>query len=98
MRQRNFALTAGQEWTVKAMSDYIKREDAEKLLRYNFLGALTEDERVNELNKVPSADVVEVIRCKDCKFYDTDNDTGFPLCRRLGDIVMKPTDYCSYGK
>lgn len=42
------------------MSDYIKREDAERLLRYDFLGALTEDERVNELNMIPSADVVEV--------------------------------------
>ena len=39
-----------------------------------------------------------LVRCKDCKFYDTDNDTGFPLCRRLGDIVMKTTDYCSYGE
>lgn len=42
------------------MSEYIKREDAERLLRYSFLSALTEDERVDEINRVPSADVVEV--------------------------------------
>lgn len=42
------------------MDDYIKRKDAERLLRYDFLSALTEDERVDELNRIPSADVVEV--------------------------------------
>lgn len=52
------------------MTDYIKREDAERLLRYDFLSALTEDERVDELNRVPSADVVEIglIRCFGIKF------------------------------
>ena len=43
------------------MSEYIKREDAERLLRYDFLSALTEDERVAELDRIPSADVVEVV-------------------------------------
>lgn len=44
----------------------------------------------------PSADVVEIVRCKDCKFYNEDemmcNDTnGF-------DRYWKPTDFCSYGE
>lgn len=44
----------------------------------------------------PNADVVEVVRCKDCEFYYEDermcNDTnGF-------DRYWKPTDFCSYGK
>ena len=57
------------------MSDYIKREDAERLLRYDFLSALTEDERVDELNRVPSADVVEVgiITCLGIKFVVEDD-------------------------
>ena len=48
----------------KTMNDYIKREDAERLLRYYFLSALTEDERVDELNRIPSADVIKVVRCR----------------------------------
>ena len=44
----------------------------------------------------PTANVVPVVRCKNCKFYNEDemmcNDTnGF-------DRYWKPTDFCSYGK
>ena len=49
----------------------------------------------------PTADVVEVVRCKDCKYLErTDcfgecslfNDRGEPRGEML------PNDYCSYGK
>ena len=75
------------------MSDYIKREDAERLLRYYFLSALTEDERVDELNRIPSADVVEVVRCKDC-IHNGLFDTDCPLRTWVKGI----NDYCSYGE
>ena len=58
------------------MSDYIKREDAEQLLRYYFLSALTEDERVDELNKIPSADVVEV---RHGRWVDRTQEPGWPV-------------------
>lgn len=41
---------------------------------------------------VPSADAVEVVRCKDCKWYDIEE-----LCLREG-MVMSSDDYCSYGE
>ena len=46
--------------------------------------------------EAPTADVVEVVRCKDCKYYCEDekmcNDTnGF-------DRYWKPTDFCAYGE
>ena len=43
----------------------------------------------------PSADVVEVVRCKDCKWF---NDIGCSI--RIVDDSDKPTenDYCSFGE
>lgn len=80
------------------MSDYIKREDAERLLRYYFLSALTEDERVDELNRIPSADVVEVVRCKDCNNADYAGcPKGRCYCMEHG-TYFNSDDYCSYGE
>lgn len=46
---------------------------------------------------VPTVDVVEVIRCKDCAEY-----VGGQCCRNIHNHMraeyMKPDDYCSYGK
>lgn len=72
------------------MSDYIKREDAIKALH---------DEPVRYIKAicdVPSADVVEVVRCKDCKYY-------IPISEKIGeckDTRMNTTymSYCSYGE
>ena len=88
----------------KTMNDYIKREDAERLLRYYFLSALTEDERVDELNRIPSADVIKVVRCKECKYlkpftsqYGAGQYCECP-CSFGGQGIKKPDDYCSYGE
>lgn len=39
----------------------------------------------------PAADVVEVVRCKNCFYYKP-----FGECNNTGSTV-KPDDYCSYG-
>lgn len=47
---------------------------------------------VSAVDEAPTADVVEVVRCKDCKYYHKD------IC--YCDILlcnMKKYDYCSYG-
>ena len=46
------------------------------------------------------ADFVEVVRCKDCKFYE--NVEYYPegtkdICR-LFKRQLQPTDFCSYGE
>ena len=76
------------------MSEYIKREDAEKLMRYDFFSALNEDERVAELDRIPSADVVEVVRCKDCMY----NDRGWCGSQEYGTRHVEDNDYCSCGE
>lgn len=51
-----------------------------------------------DIEKLPAADVVEVVRCRDCKLRDTE---GCPFmvwdCGELmGDT--EDNDYCNYGK
>ena len=51
----------------------------------------------NLLEKQPTAAVVEVVRCKDCKHFYLDE-----RCTLLGDFPeepqMEPDDFCSYGE
>lgn len=52
------------------MSDYIKREDAKRAIRSNFHDFGTRcmiNNIINEVAKVSSNNLVEVVRCKDCK-------------------------------
>ena len=37
-----------------------------------------------------------VIRCKDCKYWDVDNDVGF--CTRTEDCDWSADDFCSRGE
>lgn len=45
---------------------------------------------LEKLDEQPTADVVEVVRCKDCKYEDT--------CCRMIRNEKKPNDYCSYAE
>ena len=53
----------------------------------------------NVITKQPIADVVPVVRCKDCKYWQ-DNNGGYPHeeCRWGKDETPDPDDYCSYGE
>lgn len=70
------------------MSDYIKREDAIKTLE----GWKISGEMI--LATVPPADVVEVVRCKDCKYWQE----LLPVCERIHRAGWGVNDYCSYGE
>lgn len=47
----------------------------------------------------PTADVVEVVLCKDCKYWQ-DNNGGYPHeeCRWGKDETPDAGDYCSHGE
>jgi hypothetical protein len=52
---------------------------------------------IYKLRDYPSADVVEVVRCKDCKHYATDN--GGVCNKENGGLMFSTkTDFCSYGE
>lgn len=78
------------------MNEYIKREDAENIM----LGSCDES-ALWKLRRLPSADVVEVVRCKYCKYSrvaDMDDQEDGYLCSLLRGHEFFSYDYCSYGE
>lgn len=48
--------------------------------------------------EAPTVDAVEVVRCKDCKYWDKATvRKGFLICPASGMEIMAD-DYCSYGE
>ena len=87
------------------MSDYIKREDAERetLVWLNeVFGVQSIDEDIGifrRLKELPSADVVEVVRCEGCKWYiPISENYGKCTYRTREHLLNEPNDYCSYGE
>lgn len=49
------------------------------------------------LEYAPKADVVEVVRCKDCQYWDNYDDAN--RCKHeSGGMWAKPNAFCSYGE
>ena len=50
------------------------------------------------IDEQPTADVVEVVRCKDCNYFckSTVNKKGFLICPASG-MEITDNDFCSYG-
>ena len=89
------------------MKEYIERAIAvKKFENYRRDCEEENDERavqifedcVFELMDIPAADVAEVVRCKDCQYYQDakTNKKGFLICPAFG-MEITETDYCSYG-
>lgn len=56
------------------------------------------------LEKASTVDAVEVVRCKDCKWFADNNDGNwfgcwlFQTIQIIPEDTPKPDDYCSYGE
>lgn len=79
--------------------DYIRRGAALELLndvdRCGYLDG-------SDIRSIPAADVVTVVRCKDCKRCDgfPDSNNTMPNERGFCELdasLVKPDDFCSYG-
>lgn len=84
------------------MADYIKRNDLFVLSRdYSRHGEWEEAVPVTAIRNIPSADVAEVVRCKDCKNnYVTTYNHGKqddPRCD-FTDRHLSLDDFCSRGE
>ena len=86
------------------MSDYIERQ---KVKDIRFSGGINHDgflyvpykELVDGIKALPSADVVQVVRCKDCRKCSYDPLFNYYWCNlTLGTRRVKPDDFCSYGE
>jgi hypothetical protein len=51
------------------------------------------------VRSMPKEDVVEVVRCKDCKYWENGKDYE-PYCNHFDSTLSDTTenDFCSYGK
>ena len=83
------------------MADYIDREAANLALAEQ---GFDWDKAKQALASVPAADVVPVVRCKDCKWF-ADNNGGqwygckmFQVVRITPEDAPKPDDFYSYGE
>ena len=50
------------------------------------------------MSKLKIADVVEVVRCKDCEHSYFIKSCSKYECRKDGGVLKYSTDFCSYGK
>lgn len=84
------------------MKEYIERAMAFAVL-VDFPGELSPENiglavARKAIDALPAADVAEVVRCKDCRYYQDAkiNKKGFLICPASG-MEISETDYCSYG-
>ena len=79
------------------MDEYIKREAVIDLItrRYENPEICTQ-----EINSIPAADVVPVVRCKDCKHSRETADGRGLFCSVWGRgwHWVQPDGFCNYGK
>ena len=52
---------------------------------------------INLIINLPAADVVEVVRCRECKYHEDTSITEHEHCCLIGKTVCY-NDFCSYGK
>lgn len=56
---------------------------------------------IDRIENAPTADVVEVVRCKDCR-YSREQDKVFGItdykCSKHNVSCLSPYDFCSYGE
>lgn len=93
------------------MKEYIEREALIRRIKASPLGmrdasgCFVKTGIIDLVKRQPAADVVEVVRCKDCKHnvanwqHDELDATDYTdiVCDYFMTDGMCPTDYCSYG-
>ena len=74
------------------MTEYIKREAAIEATKHAWAKGI---DPVQYMDIIPAADVVEVVRCRNCEFHDHGVTAGYcNYWRRWSDM----SDFCSRGK
>ena len=89
------------------MADYIDREallkDIEESVVFSVRAGHISPERrgankiTDRIKSALTADAVEVVRCKECKFVKLMSDEKTLACIRQS-AYKKPMDFCSYGE
>ena len=94
--------------------NYWKQRAYEESKRYKYTGDIFQkligigfdiETATTFLNEIKDADVVEVVRCKDCEYYEPKNSIGTQGICNCGEMEMNyggkfypfANDFCSYG-
>ena len=77
------------------MAEYIEREAVMRNLKHFAPEQLTPLIK-SLIQKQPAEDVVEVVRCKDCKHLMFSDCYG--ECKRNHLGIVRPDDFCSFGE
>ena len=78
------------------MSRYIDTKWLEDNAKEYSLGYYEEDEGATPLNVLDSAPTIDIVRCKDCKYWVSDGG-ALMKCDIHKDPTV-PDHYCSYGE
>lgn len=87
------------------MAEYIDREAVldkrRKVTEYDEAGFAMNYQAVpvEDVEAIPAADVAEVVRCKECIYYEKEKEDAPPYCNNI-DGLNEPDagDFCSYGE
>ena len=104
-----FTVPTEKERKVLTMAEYIEREALIRRIKEihcaecdNYHGvrcrACWVDDTLDYIDSEPAADVVEVVRCKDCEYFGL-NDENVPYCfNPFGLDDPEPNGFCNYGR
>ena len=75
----------------------------EALLSYSDLWAscgehYTAEDVIMMIKTAPTVEAVPVVRCRECKWWQEDDDVGYCDNPDGLDNYAKPEDFCSYGE
>ena len=81
-------------------ADVVEADKAQKEIDYWHDKAQSYEQTILKLS-LNKADVVEVVRCKDCKYWD--NTTKWAVCTKWSadpyeQATTEKNDFCSYGE
>lgn len=86
----------------KKMAEYIEREELLEKAKELASGSFSTPLIISAIEKAPTADVVEVVRCKECLYKNEwANDGTYPdynFCKHSGLWHLTDNHFCSYGK
>ena len=82
---------------LKQMFDEREADDVELYGGVHIVECFPADEAKEIVDKMPTVDAVEVIRCKNCKHRYT-LSSGMSFCKKIFQMRAKDDDFCSYGE
>lgn len=85
------------------MARYIDADKFIKDLQSEYHGMISDESLkiykiIHRLDNEPTADVVEVVRCKECKYWINKHGGFCQASNALSEVNNENNDFCSYGE